>query len=320
MTDPRHHGFRAPSGADGEHRAPTLRSRLGLVLAILGPLLAVGFAVLLSREIGGGDRFSFQAPKDPGPFHVHALGINPADGALFVATHTGLYRIAERRRKAERVGDGYQDTMGFTVAGPNRFLGSGHPDINTARAQELPSSLGLIESRDAGRSWEAVSLSGEADFHVLRFAGARVYGFDASHGRLMVSGDRGRSWREVTAPGAIVDLAVHPSDLSRLLTTVGGSGAGLFESRNAGRTWRRVGGAVGLLAWPRGSLLYLVDARGRVFSSASAGATFRARGRLGGSPAALLAHTPLELFAALHDGTVVRSGDGGGTWRVRSRP
>ena len=42
-------------------------------------------------------------------------GVNPADGALFIATHTGLYRVEEGERKAERVGERYQDTMGFTL-------------------------------------------------------------------------------------------------------------------------------------------------------------------------------------------------------------
>src|SRR5687768_7073255 len=36
---------------------------------------------------GGGPRVG-----DPGPVHVHGLGVNPKDGALFVATHTGLFR------------------------------------------------------------------------------------------------------------------------------------------------------------------------------------------------------------------------------------
>lgn len=68
------------------------------------------------------------ANGDPGPIHVHGLGIDPADGSLFVATHTGLFRTPAGEQRAIRVADRYQDTMGFTVVGPNRFLGSGHPD------------------------------------------------------------------------------------------------------------------------------------------------------------------------------------------------
>ena len=78
---------------------------------------------------------------DPGPIHVHGLGVNPADGALFVATHTGLFRAARGEMRAQRVGGRYQDTMGFAVVGPDRFLGSGHPDGH----EQLPPFLGLIE-------------------------------------------------------------------------------------------------------------------------------------------------------------------------------
>ena len=45
------------------------------------------------------------------------------------------------------------DTMGLIVVGRRRFLGSGHPDLR----DDLPPFLGLIDSRDAGRSWRAVS-------------------------------------------------------------------------------------------------------------------------------------------------------------------
>jgi hypothetical protein len=65
--------------------------------------------------------------SDPGVVHIHGLGRNPADGSLMIATHTGLFRVAREGGKPARVADRYQDTMGFTVMGPDHFLGSGHP-------------------------------------------------------------------------------------------------------------------------------------------------------------------------------------------------
>jgi hypothetical protein len=47
--------------------------------------------------------------------HVHGLGINPADDTLFVATHLGVYRVANG--VAERTADRTQDTMAFIVVG-----------------------------------------------------------------------------------------------------------------------------------------------------------------------------------------------------------
>ncbi|HXF96992.1 MAG TPA: hypothetical protein VNJ46_00075, partial [Gaiellaceae bacterium] len=251
-----------------------------------------------------------------GPVHVHGLGVNPADGALFVATHTGLFRAAPGERKAARVGDSRQDTMGFTVVGPDRFLGSGHPDARAA----LPPLLGLLESRDGGRTWRPVSLLGEADFHVLRYAGTRLYGYDVTGERLLVSRDHGRTWEERELPGPLLDLAVDPADPSRLLAVAAGpAGDGTYESRDGGRSWTYASEMVGLLAWPAPGRLYVADAGGVVSLSSDRGRTFERRGAVGGEPAALLAHSG-ELYAALHDGTIVRSRDGGRTWSVRSEP
>jgi hypothetical protein len=295
------------------------RPRGLLLLAALGAIGLIAAGALLWLPDGGEETSSGVPAADPGPVHVHGLGVNPADNALFIATHTGLFRVEPDERKAERVGDRYQDTMGFTVVGPNRFLGSGHPDLEEARERNLPSLLGLIESTDEGESWRPISLSGEADFHVLRFTGERVYGYDASNDRLLVSGDRGRSWRELEKPGPLVDLAVDPADGRRIVAaSAGGLEEGLFESRDGGESWKRVGEAVGLLAWP--GRLYLIAGGGQVFSSGDGGRRLEHVGELGGQPAALVAEGPRELYAALHDGTIKRSTDGGTTWTVRSRP
>ena len=286
-------------------------------LSVVGVLAAVA---LLWNSSGNADEEVFAGVPftDPGPIHVHGLGINPADGSLFIATHTGLYRVGEDSRKAERVEDRYQDTMGFSIVGPNRFIGSGHPD---AREQELPPLLGLIESTDAGKSWQPISLLGEADFHVLRSAGERVYGYDASNDRLLASTDGGREWNELGKPAPIVDLAPNPSDPRLLVATgIGGLDQGTYASRNGGQSWQRLNDAVGLLAWPTPERLYLVDVTGKARISSDGGRKLTQRGEIGGQPAALLAVGKNELYVALHDGTIKRSTDSGATWTVRSRP
>lgn len=152
---------------------------------------------------------SFEA-GDPGPVHVHGLGINSSDGALFVATHTGLFRAGPDEKTPTRVGGNYQDTMGFTIVGPDRFLGSGHPDLRT----DQPPYLGLFESDDAGGSWTPVSLYGDADFHVLRTAGRRVVGygsdFKSRRQQLLVPDDGGKTWSQRRPPMILLDLIVSP--------------------------------------------------------------------------------------------------------------
>ena len=292
-------------------------SRQLLVVAGLGAVALIAAGALLLQTRGEG-RLSLPG-TDPGPVHVHGLGVNPADGALYIATHTGLYRVAKDERKAKRVANRYQDTMGFTIVGPNRFLGSGHPDLNEAREKGLPSLLGLIESTDAGESWQNISLSGAADFHVLRSVGDQIYGYDATNDRLLVSADAGRTWRKLQRPGPLVDLAVDPADEQRIVaSSIDRLKAGLFESRDEGGSWSRIGDAVGLMAWP--GRLYLVGATGKVYVSRNAGRTFERRGEIGGAPAAFLAQGSDELYVALHDGTVKHSMDGGATWAVRSTP
>jgi hypothetical protein len=270
----------------------------------------------------GTETFTGIAPDDPGPIHVHGLGVDPDDGALFIATHTGLYRVGKGETKAERVGDKYQDTMCFTIAGPDRFLGSGHPDARDLQ-NGTPPPLGLIRSKDEGRTWTPVSLSGEADFHVLRYLGNRVYGYDATNDRLMVSGDAGKSWTEHQAPAPILDLAADPENRDHIVATTVGElpgTQGLQESRDGGETWTKLGDPVGLLVWPSAQRLYLVDASGFVSVSADSGESFNIMGDIGGEPAAFMAIDSRELYAALHDGTINVSHDAGETWVLRSTP
>jgi hypothetical protein len=279
-----------------------------LVTAVVA-VAAVAGALASARVLGDDE----PSPADPGPVHVHALGLNPADRSLFIATHTGLYRLAGDAQRAERVGDRYQDTMGFTVAGPAHFLGSGHPDLR----DDLPPLLGLIESRDAGETWTPISLLGKVDFHALRIRGRLLAGYDATGGRVMISNDRGGSWRSARPPEPLIDLVVDPKSADRLLAA---GESRLYLSADGGRTWEQLEEGTGLLAWPRGDRLYLLDSGGRVWFSRDGGRRWQQRGQLGARPAALLATGTETLFAATHEGEIKLSGDGGISWTTRSRP
>jgi hypothetical protein len=271
---------------------------------------AVGVALAMAACGDDGSRSGI--PSSAGQAnHIHGLGVNPRDGALFIATHSGLFRAPQGVVAPQRVDDQFQDTMGFSVVGPDRFLGSGHP----ALGEGGPPNLGLIESSDAGRSWESVSLAGQADFHVLRFAHGRVYGYNGLNGKLMLSEDGGESWSERTPPPGIIDLVADPEDPRRILAS---TEQGLAISQDEGETWLPLQGDVGLLAWPGRGSLYLIDASGQVQVSDEAGGEWRTVGRIGGQPVAFAANGSNSLNVALADGTVVSSSDRGSSWRLRA--
>jgi len=148
--------------------------------------------------------------RDPGSVHVHALGLEAESQSLFIATHNGLYRLPPGKAMAEPTSDRHQDTMGFAVAAPGYFLGSGHPDLR----DDLPPLLGLIESRDAGETWQPVSLLGEVDFHVLRVEGRHIVGYDATRGRILASGDEGRTWNDRKPPERL-PRSGRPSEIQK---------------------------------------------------------------------------------------------------------
>jgi hypothetical protein len=286
-----------------------------LLLAAL--LLTV--AVVLLTGCGGDDEAPPAAPADGlasagGPEHVHGLGINPADGDLYVATHTGLWRTPAGESRSTRVGDLQHDLMGFTVAGPDDFLASGHPDAR----EDLPPLMGLQRSEDGGRSWETISLLGEADLHVLRASGERIYGVDATSGRFITSADAGRSFDERPPPAPVFDLAIDPQDPARVVVA---TERGLFSSTDTGRRWRPLRDDIaGLLAWPAPDRLYLVQGDGTVSRSADGGRQFGRVGTIGTQPEAFTADGAHDLYAAVHGGEVLASGDGGANWQTRSTP
>lgn len=287
-----------------------------LLARTLAALLVVGGFAIVGCGGDEDDHSDVASPatEDPGAVHVHGLGTNPSDGALFIATHTGLFRVPVGEDEASRVADRYQDTMGFTVVGPDRFLGSGHPDAR----DDLPPFLGLIESGDAGESWQPVSLLGEADFHALEARGERVYGFgsdwETRKPQLLVSSDGGESWEERPFPEPFISLAMNPTNPDRIVAS-GESAA--YVSSDTGHTWRELNPGAGLVAWRSPNELVMIDAQGTVLRGT--GKAWREVGQVGGQPAAFEAE-PRGLYVALHDGTIKRSTDGARTWSVHFQP
>lgn len=282
---------------------------------VAAAIAAIAVVVDVWRGPDGG--FSGPTGADSGVAHVHGLGINPRDGVLYAATHSGLFRVPEEGR-AQRVADRYQDTMGFTVVGDDHFLGSGHPDINDFRLRKpgRPPLLGLIESRDAGESWEPLSLLGEADFHALVAAHGSVYGFDATNSRFMVSSDM-RAW-ETRSTLQLGSFAVDPEDGDHVVAT---SAGGLVESRDGGRSWGTpTGPPVVIVSWDERAGLWGAGVDGSVHRRGEHG-LWEEMGSVDGEPQAFLVqHSRLYAAAADHDGaTSIYASTDGSSWELLYR-
>jgi photosystem II stability/assembly factor-like uncharacterized protein len=282
-----------------------------LILLVAVGLLLAGCSSTVTTANTGHD----SADPDPGTGHLHGLGVDPADGAVYAAGHYGVFRLDGG--KATRVADRYQDTMGFTVTGPSTFLASGHPAPADPDARSP--HLGLIRSTDAGRTWQTLSAEGEADFHALVQAGEVLYGFDSQSGKLWASTDAGRSW-DRRAQLQALDLAAHPANPT---TVWAATGTGLERSTDGGHTFRPASTAPGLVAVeePRSGLLVGVSADGRVLTGRGGG-PWTQLGRLptGGEATVLTAVSTRRLLAADTTDTVYDSRDGGRTWQVLHRP
>lgn len=237
--------------------------------------------------------------------HVHALAIDPLDGALLLATHEGLVEVGEDARPTA-VGP-VIDLMGFTLTGPDHYLASGHPGLRT----DLPNPVGLIETTDGGETWTPLSRAGESDFHALTTLGdGGVLGYD---GALRRSSDN-RTWEQLDIPAEPHTIAAAPDGSAVLATT----SEGVLRSADGGATWAPVDGAplLQVVTWADVGTAAGVDAAGTVWTSTDAAGTWQRAADLGASPHAVAA-VPVKgavRIAVVTDAGLAESLDSGGTF------
>lgn len=238
--------------------------------------------------------------------HVHGVAIDPADGAVLLATHEGLLEVGEDGTFTA-VGP-VIDLMGFTAVGPDHYLASGHPGLRV----DLPQPVGLIESTDGGRTWTPLSRQGESDFHALTaLHPAGALGWD---GGLRRSAD-GLAWEQLTIPAEPHSLAAASDGRTVLATTP----RGLLRSADAGSTWSAVPGAplLQLVAWAGDGVTAVgVDPGGTVWAGTDGGSSWQERARLGMPPHAVATDAAGTRIVAVTDEGLLESGDGGRTFTL----
>ncbi|MFC4614786.1 F510_1955 family glycosylhydrolase [Cellulomonas algicola] len=209
--------------------------------------------------------------------HVHGVAIDAADGRVYLATHEGLF--LRDGSEWTRVGP-VIDLMGFTAAGPGHFYASGHPGAGV----DLPNPVGLIESTDAGETWQPLSRQGVSDFHAMTASQEGVVAFDGS--RLESTSD-GTTWRPLPVPVPPFAVDVSPDGATLVVT----SESGPVRSTDGGAQWEKIADAplLQVVAWADDDTVVGVTPDGVVAVSEDRGATWEQKAELEALPQALAA-------------------------------
>jgi hypothetical protein len=162
--------------------------------------------------------------------HIHGVAFGAADN-LILATHHGVFAV-DGAGQALLISDPH-DFMGFTRAGPSRFIASGHPAGG--------GNMGVVASNDGGAEWFPLAdgVGGPVDFHAMTVSPADpevVYGL---FGAIQVSRDAGETWTvSGPAPADTIDLAAAPDDPATLYAATMN---GLMVSSDFGASWAQSG-------------------------------------------------------------------------------
>lgn len=257
--------------------------------------------------------------------HAHGLGYS-ADGArIMIPGHQGLM-VHEGGRWSIAPGP-ERDFMGFAVTRDSIFS-SGHFPPGGARG----SSVGLLRSRDGGRSWTSIGFENEADFHVVAAgyeSNALYVHTTARNPRMPRAGlyrmqNEGVDWRSAGARGMrgeIFTLAVHPTDEAMVAAA---TSEGLFLSRNGGDDFETLiaGGELRAAYFPLDgdSLWFATFADGPRLFRRAVGSDAReeiALPRIGRDAVAYIAQNPVrrdEFAIVTFERAVFLTPDRGSTW------
>lgn len=292
---------------------PSWLARNRVIVAASVAVAVLGGAFLASR--GAGDTPTPASSADAGETGAdfHSLVVDPSGtGRLFAGGHTKVSVSSDGGRSWSRISslDG-ADAMGWGFGADAIFV-SGHPGLN--------------RSDDGGATFHHTNnaLPG-TDLHAFG-AGKAVLYAAATDAGFIASTDDGASWKVRTPSDArsfFGRIVVDPGDDDHVF--VADAQAGVAESSDGGRSWRRLDTGLPAATW----LSRSGDGLGVLIASGPAGPVGAARSTDGGatwspvetpSGATLVEATPdgRLLYAGIHDGTsavrVKVSRDGGATW------
>ena len=212
--------------------------------------------------------------------HVHGLAYSGDGTKLMIPSHHGL--ALYQNGKWSKAPGPQHDYMGFSATAKHLYS-SGHP----APGSGLVNPFGLIRSKDGGRTWDKLGLEGETDFHLVATSWNTnaIYVWNpAPNSRMKRPGlhhtvSEGFAWKPAAAKGLEGEahaLAVHPDVPAKVAAA---TSRGIFESSNAGESFRRIAQGEGT------SVCFDLDGKHLWFGSFDGRARL-ARAPLGGGQAA----------------------------------
>lgn len=197
--------------------------------------------------------------------HIHS--VRALGNQIILGTHYGLFEYVNEK-SVKRISPERFDVMGLAISAKG-FYASGHPGAGS----KLKDPVGLLFSSDGGQSWNSLGLTGIVDFHILETNGKEFYGADSSSGQLMYSSNSGKSWVK-RGLNPFTDIAPNPTMRASVLgvkdgkiyrsldafksssvikttfnvdsidwiegSLIASSGKVLYESINAGSSWKKL--------------------------------------------------------------------------------
>jgi photosystem II stability/assembly factor-like uncharacterized protein len=281
--------------------------RAVLALTVQGSTMFAGTAdgVFVSDDAGATWRASGTGIGAP---QLHALTLNPGNGALWLASEDGLYQSRDQGASWQRAGP-LLPVLSVALA-PNDprtiYVGTSHQ--------------GVFTSHDGGATWGAAGgdLGGRASVAGLTVDPQNAQNVFARvlFERIYKSVDGGDSWRTVWAgmpnDTEVETMAIDPRD-SRVMYA--GSNNQLYYSTNGGETWqpRGLDGVTTFAVWidPRDSNSLLAGATDGLYQSHDAGANWEPIGFAHTTVTAITRDQGGNLYVGTkYDGAFVSQDDG----------
>lgn len=277
-------------------------------------------------------------PVGPGGGAASQVVADPlVPGRLFATWFYGPHGFVELYRK-----DPGGPAWSLATRGLERNVGAlaFHPARPGTMWTATSGPLAVYRSTDAGGSWQRRASLHSAEralglWSLRQGNRAVLFGWFGSRDtgwRLTRSLNEGQTWAPISGVSGVsgVEGPAAVLDATATVYAVGDGGLALFESRNAGGSWRRIGPLPfafdanaevpsRLFAFAgRRPALFASSREEGLFRSTDGGRSWRPAGPAGAGPTDIVARGA-ALFAAFESG-LHDSVDGGATWRLRNSP